>query len=195
MDGLCMPSRGERVSSYDPTDTEARPREKQGLQKVTGGPAPPGQPLLYGLDPLVALLSAGGRDPVRLVLALHHLAVAVRLAGLDLLAPAAGVVELQTELWRRQVRAGQGTPEGAAALGPGAPQTGLDPWARPALGRAAGHTRPGLLPVGGKGHELLTRELTVGRVCPKSPVLPQICRLMGKLRLRKEHPASVRGKL
>lgn len=135
LEGLCMPSRGERVSSYDPTDTEARPREKQGLQKVTGGPAPPGQPLLYGLDPLVALLSAGGRDPVRLVLALHHLAVAVRLAGLDLLAPAAGVVELQTELWRRQVRAGQGTPEGPAALGPGGTSDRTGP-----LGKASAGT-------------------------------------------------------
>lgn len=50
-----------------------------------------------GLDPLVTLLCAGGRDSIRLVLALHHLALAVRLTRLDLLAPAAGVVELQAE--------------------------------------------------------------------------------------------------
>lgn len=61
-----------------------------------GWRAAPGSP--YGLDPLVALLCAGGRDAVGLVLALHHLAVPVGLAGLDLLATAGGVVKLQAEL-------------------------------------------------------------------------------------------------
>lgn len=85
--------------------------------EASGRARRPRQPLPYGLDPLVALLGTGGRDSVRLVLALHHLALTVRLAGLDLLAPAAGVVELQAELWGGGgVRAGQGWQEGAAGL-------------------------------------------------------------------------------
>lgn len=49
------------------------------------------------------------------MLALHHLALAVRLTRLDLLAPAAGVVELQAELrGGGGVRAGQGWVERAA---------------------------------------------------------------------------------
>ena len=35
------------------------------------------------LDPLLLLLLGGGRHPVHRVLPLHHLALAVRLAGLD----------------------------------------------------------------------------------------------------------------
>lgn len=43
------------------------------------------------------------------MLALHHLAITICFAGFYLLAPAAGVVELQAELWGGgQVRAGQG---------------------------------------------------------------------------------------
>ena len=43
------------------------------------------------------------------MLALHHFTIAVGLAGLYLLAPAAGVAQLQAELWGSgQVRAGQG---------------------------------------------------------------------------------------
>ena len=38
---------------------------------------------LDALDPLVLLLLGGGGHPVHSVLPLHHLALAVRLAGLD----------------------------------------------------------------------------------------------------------------
>lgn len=49
------------------------------------------------------------------MLALHHFTIAVSLAGLYLLAPAARVAELQAELWGSgQVRAGQGRGERAA---------------------------------------------------------------------------------
>ena len=83
-------------------DKETRPKRSRGFWEVPGGPSlAAGHALPYGLDPPVPLLGAGGRDPVRLVLALHHLAVSVCLAGFDPLAPAAGVVELQAELQGR----------------------------------------------------------------------------------------------
>lgn len=78
------------------------------------------------------------------MLALHHFTIAIGLAGLYLLAPAAGVAQLQAELWGSgQVRAGQGWEERAAVWALGEARRGwrgLDTWARPASGRAAGHT-------------------------------------------------------
>lgn len=61
------------------------------------------------------------------MLALHHLAVAISLAGFYLLAAAAGVVELQAELWGGgQVRAGQGREGKAAGWALQEAQRGLD---------------------------------------------------------------------
>lgn len=59
-------------------------------QKVCGVPD--------GVDPGVSLAGAGGADGVRLMLALHHSAVRLRLARLDLLTPTVGVVQLQAVL-------------------------------------------------------------------------------------------------
>lgn len=113
-----MPEAGRRFWSCPPLQTGKKARKKQGLLGSDRKPTPTaGRPLPNGLDPLVPLLGAGGRDPVRLMLALHHLAVTVRLAGFYLLAPATGVVELQAELWGgSQVRAGMGGEGGWAGL-------------------------------------------------------------------------------
>ena len=75
------------------------------------------------------------------MLALHHFTIAIGLAGLYFLAPAAGVAELQAELWASgQVRAGQGWEERAAVWALGEARRGLDTWARAASRRAARYT-------------------------------------------------------
>ena len=86
------------------------------------------------------------------MLALHHFAVAVRLAGLYLLAPAAGVVELQAELWESgQVRAGLGWEERAAVPGsPGGSERPRSSGRTSTWTSGRTHPTPGL-PVRGKG--------------------------------------------
>lgn len=147
----CLPETGGRL--------QIRPFYRQGDKAkreagASGRGRRPRQPLPDGLDPLVTLLCTGGRDSIRLVLALHHLALAVRLTRLDLLAPAAGVVELQAELrgggWVRARQGWEETAVGPGFLGRSARTSHLG------LGQTAGYTPPGAgFPCQARGAELL----------------------------------------